>query len=357
MERFTFRELADMHFVYGTANGNGRGAARIYQERFPERNQPHHSIFARVHRNLSESGSFRDSTREGRPRSARSPNAEERVLGLVERNPRTSIRAVASQLTISRNSVQRILNEENFHAYHLQRVQLLNPDDYPKRVRFAQWFLEESANDPNFPAYVLFTDEATFTREGVFNHHNQHLWAQENPRGVRHHAAQRRFKVNVWAGLVGDCLVGPYLLPCNLNATNYLIFLREVLPRLLEDIPPHIRAHIWFQHDGAPAHFGREVRAHLNQAFPDRWIGRGGPVSWPPRSPDLTSLDFFLWGTLKSLVYDDPVDTEMDLVARIACAAATIRETPGLFERVRQSMHIRCLACLESNGANFEHFM
>ncbi|GBL73687.1 hypothetical protein AVEN_230681-1 [Araneus ventricosus] len=39
--------------------------------------------------------------------------------------------------------------------------------------------------------------------------------------------------------------------------------------------------------------------------YPGRWIGRGGPVLWPPRSPDLTSLDFFLWGHLKELVYRD----------------------------------------------------
>ncbi|KAJ4440129.1 hypothetical protein ANN_08267 [Periplaneta americana] len=48
--------------------------------------------------------------------------------------------------------------------------------------------------------------------------------------------------------------------------------------------------------DGAPPHFGRHVRNHLNATFPDRWIGRGGPVTWPPRSPDLTALDSFLWG-------------------------------------------------------------
>jgi hypothetical protein len=41
-------------------------------------------------------------------------------------------------------------------------------------------------------------------------------------------------------------------------------------------------------------HFGRVVRDHLNERFHERWIGRGGPVSWPPRSPDLTPLEFYL---------------------------------------------------------------
>ncbi|EZA53536.1 hypothetical protein X777_07004, partial [Ooceraea biroi] len=48
--------------------------------------------------------------------------------------------------------------------------------------------------------------------------------------------------------------------------------------------------------------FARNI---LNEPFPDRWIGRGGRISWPARSPDLTPLDFFLWGHLKNEVYRD----------------------------------------------------
>jgi hypothetical protein len=32
----------------------------------------------------------------------------------------------------------------------------------------------------------------------------------------------------------------------------------------------------------------------LNEKFPNVWIGRGGPIHWPPRSPDLTPMDFFV---------------------------------------------------------------
>jgi len=53
---------------------------------------------------------------------------------------------------------------------------------------------------------------------------------------------------------------------------------------------------MFFQQDSAPAHWSRRVRYHLDLIFPGRWIGRGGPVSWCPRSWDSSSLDFFLWG-------------------------------------------------------------
>ncbi|KAG8296099.1 hypothetical protein J6590_065086 [Homalodisca vitripennis] len=42
-----------------------------------------------------------------------------------------------------------------------------------------------------------------------------------------------------------------------------------------------------------PPHWGKIVRDYLNDTFPGRWIGRDGPIPWPPRSPDITPLDFF----------------------------------------------------------------
>jgi hypothetical protein len=56
---------------------------------------------------------------------------------------------------------------------------------------------------------------------------------------------------------------------------------------------------IHFQQDGASPHYLEEVRKYLNTRFPGRRIGGAGPIAWPPHSPDLTSLDFFLWGIVK----------------------------------------------------------
>lgn len=45
------------------------------------------------------------------------------------------------------------------------------------------------------------------------------------------------------------------------------------------------------------------VVAFGNNRFLDSWVGRGGPARWPPRLPDLTFLDFFLWGNIKNDIY------------------------------------------------------
>ena len=46
----------------------------------------------------------------------------------------------------------------------------------------------------------------------------------------------------------------------------------------------------YFQQDGAPSHFGLNVRNWFDSKLPGRWIGRRGPIEWPARSPDLTPL-------------------------------------------------------------------
>jgi hypothetical protein len=50
------------------------------------------------------------------------------------------------------------------------------------------------------------------------------------------------------------------------------------------------------------------------------------PMAWPPRSPDFTPMDFFLWEHIKALIYTSLFDSEEDLVARIVEVAATITQ-------------------------------
>jgi hypothetical protein len=61
--------------------------------------------------------------------------------------------------------------------------------------------------------------------------------------------------------------------------------------------------HFYFQQDGAPPHYHQDVRTYLDETVPGQWIGQRGAVEYPPRSPDVTPLDFYLWRTLKDMVY------------------------------------------------------
>ncbi|KAJ4426740.1 hypothetical protein ANN_26539 [Periplaneta americana] len=199
----------------------------------------------------------------------------------VNMTPSISTRRVALQVNVPHTTVWRLLKEYQLYPYHLQRVQALSPADYPARVRFCQWFLQQCGVNPNFPALLLFTDEAQFTRDGIRNFHNQHVWAYENPLVTVPSHHQVRFSLNMWAGIIGDRLVGPYVLVNRLTGQAYTNFLENTIPHVLEDTPLINRQHIHFLQDGAPAHFSRTARRYLDRRFPDRWIGRGGPISWP----------------------------------------------------------------------------
>ena len=103
--------------------------------------------------------------------------------------------------------------------------------------------------------------------------------------------------------MIDDMLIGPVILDDRMTGQTYLDFLENEIPKQLEDVPLATRIAMYFQHDGTTSHYTRHVMQHLNDTFPNRWIGRGSTINWPPRSPDLTPLDFCLWDLMKSEVY------------------------------------------------------
>ncbi|GFW91122.1 uncharacterized protein TNCV_1759961 [Trichonephila clavipes] len=67
----------------------------------------------------------------------------------------------------------------------------------------------------------------------------------------------------------------------------------------------HAVSELWFQQDGTTCHTAHATIDLLKDMFGDHLISRFGPVNWPPRSCDLTPLDYFLWCYVKSFVYAD----------------------------------------------------
>jgi hypothetical protein len=44
-------------------------------------------------------------------------------------------------------------------------------------------------------------------KDGCFNAHNWHIWAEEHPHALFPRAFQERFFINLWAGLLGNRVV------------------------------------------------------------------------------------------------------------------------------------------------------
>ena len=111
------------------------------------------------------------------------------------------------------------------------------------------------------------------------------------------------------------------------HISEYREFLENDLPVLLEDVPLNIRQTLIYQ----PAHFSCQTREMLDARFPERWIGRGDPITWPARSPDLNVLDYFVRGHIKDLIEHRRDGLEHEVRDEIIAAFNTI--TPDMVHR------------------------
>ena len=103
-----------------------------------------------------------------------------------------------------------------------------------------------------------------------------------------------------------------------------------------------------FEQDGAPPHL-------LNDHLPNRWIGRGGPMPWPARSPDLSMCDFFLWSYTQNKVYAFDFRNNKQMKQRIE---QELNELPiSMLRRSYKNFVKRCVECVTQNGGHFEHLL
>lgn len=280
---------------------------------------------------------------------------EVNILAAVEVNPNISVRSVARELGLDQSYIHRMLKKHKYHAYKYSKHQELLPQDEERRNYFCENMLERCNANANFLSTVCFTDECTFTLNGEPNTQNYRYWATQNPHVYVASHTQYRQSVNVWAGIFKDTILGPFFIDGTLTGEKYLdLLITDVCPALAELAEDD--EVVWFQQDGAPAHYHADVRNFLNHTFVNSWIGRGGPVEWPARSPDLSPNDFFLWGHLKSTIYTARRHQNIDSL-KDSITEACFNVPPTVIQAVRQNFYNRSSHCLIENGNLFEHLL
>ena len=103
----------------------------------------------------------------------------------------------------------------------------------------------------------------------------------------------------------------------------------------------------------ASSHTAPIARHRLSELFPQRIVSLHHDVEWPPRSPDLMPLDFFLWGYIKSRVYQPPPADLEGLRRRIGAEFVELRRT-RMTRHAMTTMVERAARCLNKNGEYFE---
>ena len=172
----------------------------------------------------------------------------------------------------------------------MQLTQQLYDEDKDLRVEMAELLLP-IVTDRNNDDLIFFSDEATFHLSGVVNKHNCRIWSEDNP-FMTVEVALSSPKIIVWCAMSSNEIVGPFFFEeLTVNQENYLDILESFFYPYLQR--RKITKKIIFQQDDAPAHFAKSIRSWLNEKFDNRWIGRGGSISWAPRSPDMTLWIFF----------------------------------------------------------------
>lgn len=265
----------------------------------------------------------------------------------------SSVREIARDTGFSKSSVHRILRQKLMcRPYKLKVMQELKDTDFEKRLQFAQDFLDHFLHDIEF---VIWSDEAYFYLDGTVHTRNAYIWSSEN-----HHSFVTKplhpEKVCVWVAFSAKIMIPVVIIESGtIDGDVYLNILQNSLV-------PYLKQHRLcsksiYQHDGAPPHIKKNVQQFLTKTFgEDRLISRFHTHLWPPRSPDLSPVDFWYWGMLKRLVYQPGLPpSKTELIKRIRNCASQISLSE--VSQANNSFLDRLSYVTEEGGGHFEHLL
>jgi hypothetical protein len=334
--------------VFRNGGKYSKEVVRKFVQIFPNTQAPDRKTVRNLINKFRDTGSVHDAYRSGRPSGGEETSLK--IQDSILMSPRKSVRKLAQQVHVSTSTVYRILKTKlKYHPYKLSVVPQMKEIDHHSRVNYCTWFQNFLANEgEQILDVTFFTDEAWFHLSGYVNSQNNRLWSNENPHEF-HQVPLHDQKVGVWCAISRMRIIGPIFFNGIINAELYRT---NILDHFIEHLSEREIEQAWFQQDGATAHTAEASLSFLESIFANRIISRG---IWPARSPDLTPLDYYLWGTLKAKVYENNPHTLDELKASIIANINQISQ-PNL-QKVFQNMKKRIQTCLETRGGYFQHLL
>jgi hypothetical protein len=314
---------------------------------------PTNCAIQNAHRMLFNNADFsHERPRSGRPRSARTPELIDEAAGEVfRRNGVISVAGLARRLApnadgtpaMSTSSARRILQSDlGLRPFRFLKTHQLHFDDLIERFDFSQQLIGLIEADPTILDRLVVFDECLFRQFAPYNAHNHRYWSTVNEHRP---VEQERYckSVMVLGGIWSGGVFGPWFFEGNVNGDTYLFFLRTyVVPQIIATVGPDAI----FMHDGARAHIERDVRAFLQQQFPDGrfWArtGGNGPQPHPARSPDLC-----LWGWVKDVVFEGGLFVPANREVLMDCVR-------NAFELINEMARHSCRAAMEEFKSRLE---
>lgn len=307
---------------------------------------PSRATIAKWVKKWKDTGSIRTAKRVRR-RSVLNPNKMNEIRESLTRSPRKSLRRLSHQTQVSLYSTWKATKLLHFKPYKITAVQQLQPLDHEKRITYCNWFFQHVADGILDPQLLFVTDEAWFHLNGYVNSQNNRYWATENP----HETFQmplHDIKVGVWCAISARRIITIFF-DDTINSNRYVT---NILTPFFDQLTEEEKLYSYFQQDGATAHTAEKSLNRLEQLFEDRVVSKG---IWPPRSPDLSPCDYFLWGHVKDHVYRNNPQSREELKNNIRDFIGNIpRDT---LQSVFQNIFKRYQLCLQTGGLHFEHLL
>lgn len=232
-------------------------------------------------------------------RAVRNPEFVGEVKQKIKENPRVSMRKISRDMKCSDWTVRQIVKEDlGYKSYKLRARQLITESQQESRATKTAALLNELKHD-SAKRLRFFSDEKNFTQEQKINKQN-HRYLTDDPDEVPV-VVKIKFPINIMVlGVIsseGD-IMPPYFFEKGLrvNSDEYIKVLRDVVVPWMNQVAsgrPYV-----FQQDSAPAHASKKTLSWLYYSLPDEgdfWP----PNLWPPNSPDLNPMDYFVWGVLE----------------------------------------------------------
>ena len=147
---------------------------------------------------------------------------------------------------------------------------------------------------------IIFSDEAHFDLGGYVNKQYCRIWSTENPHAFIEKSTHPK-RITVWCGFWSIGIIGKFFFEneqVTVNDDRYRAMLNEFLFTKIEE---EIIGNIWFQQNGATCHTTEATLDVLRPGFADC----RADVVLPPRSCELTPLDYYLWGAVTDKCYAD----------------------------------------------------
>lgn len=352
---YSNEDFLNLLIIYGECNRIIARTCRVFADRYPNKPRPDNKTVRILLKNCLEFGSFHPKISRVKP-LLDDEDVEINVLAFFAAHGEASVRDAATHLRLPFKTIHRILKKHKWKPFCYATAQHLEAGDFIRRIEFCEWFLLRTQEEDNFPSCVIWTDEAKFCKNGMFNRRNSHFWSDENPHMIRDVNFQVSWQFNVFCAVKNNRILCLHFYDENLNSPRYLDILQTVVQPALRNLPEAEQLNAWYQHDGAPPHRTRTVTNWLEATFDDRWIATNGPFLWPPRSPDLSVLDFFIWGYVKDRVYADPVTTKDNMKDRVRDAFAALTDIQ-IRRATARSLLKRINKCLEQEGHVFEYLL